>query len=241
MTTTGRVRTLRLSEMANDVDGLIAELAALGTERNRAIYRRHGAREPILGVSYKDIGVVAKRVGRDQRLADELWRSGNHDARVLAAQIADGSLIDRSTADRWIADVDNYVLVLAVVRPLADAPAAREIARAWRGTDGEWATSAGWALTAYLAMRRGGLDDGECEELLATIEHRIADAPNRTRHEMNGALIATGSRGGRLDDLAREVAARIGPVSVDHGRTGCKTPAAIPYLDRIAARRSAEG
>jgi 3-methyladenine DNA glycosylase AlkD len=227
--------------MADDVDGLIAELAELGTERNRAIYRRHGAREPIFGVSYKDIGVLAKRVGRDQKLADELWRSGNHDARVLAAQIADGSLIDRSTAGRWIADVDNYVLVLAVVRPLADAPGAVEIARDWRAGDGEWMTSAGWALTAYLAMRRDALDDAECEDLLATIEHEIAGAPNRTRHEMNGALIAIGSRGGRFDDLAREVAARIGPVSVDHGLTGCKTPAAISYLDRIAARRSARG
>ena len=224
-----------------DPDGLLSELAALGTERNRAIYRRHGAREPIFGVSYKDIGVLAKRVGRDQRLADELWCSGNHDARVLAAQIADGALVERSTADRWIADVDNCVLVLAVVRPLADAPDAVELARDWRAADGEWTTSAGWALTASLAMRRDGLDDAECEDLLATIEHRIAGAPNRTRHEINGALIAIGSRGGRLGDLAREVAARIGPVSVDHGQTGCKTPAAIPYLERIAARRCARG
>lgn len=225
--------------MTDAVDAVIAELASLGTDRNRAIYRRHGAREPILGVSHKDIGLLAKRLGRDQRLAEELWRSGSHDARVLAAQIADGALIDRTTADRWMADVDNHVIVEAIASLLADAPAARELAREWRLREDEWPSSLGWALTARLALRPGLLDDAECERLLATIEERIAGAPNRTRHECNGALIAIGSRGSALGERAREAAARIGAVEVDHGQTGCKTPAAIPYLERIAAHRAA--
>ena len=227
--------------VAHDAAAITEELASRGSERTREIYRRHGAREPVFGVSYKDIAALAKRIGRDQPLADELWRSAVHDARVLAAQIADGALIDRSTADRWLADAGNHVLVEALAKPLAGAPQAHAIARDWRGREDEWPSSAGWALTAQLALRPGAFQDAECEELLAAIEQRIAGAPNRTRHEMNGALIAIGSRGGALDARAREVAGRIGTVAVDHGQTGCKTPAAIPYLERIAARRAARG
>ena len=56
---------------------------------------------------------------------------------------------------------------------------------------------------------------------------------------MNNALIAIGLRDERLATLARAAAARIGRVEVDHGETNCKTPDAIPYMDRGWARKRA--
>lgn len=225
--------------MGPDTREIMSELERLGTAQNRRIYARHGADEPLFGVSHKDVARLAKRIGRDQPLAERLWDSANHDARILAMQIAEPALVDLRTAERWLADATNHMLVAAVTKPLATAPGATALAASWRERPEEWPSSAGWALTAHLALRPEILDDAECEGLLATIEARITDAPNRTRHELNGVLIAIGSRGGAAELRARDAAARIGAVSVDHGETGCKTPAAIPYLDRIAARRAA--
>lgn len=222
------------------VDEVMAELERLGTAQNRKVYVRHGAREPLFGVSYKDLGVLAKRLGREHDLACELWSSANHDARVLATRLADPSQLSAELAEAWLADVDNHVLLDVVVSALAASPDGVRLAASWRERDAEWPSAAGWALTAALALRPGALSDGDCEALLGGVEARIADAPNRTRHELNGALIAIGSRGGALEQRAREAAARIGPVHVDHGQTGCKTPEALAYLDRIAARRASK-
>jgi 3-methyladenine DNA glycosylase AlkD len=214
------------------------ELEALGTAQNRKVYPRHGAREPIFGVSYANIGRLAKRIGRDQALAERLWATGNHDARVLATRIAAPEALTPRLANAWVRDCDNYVLVEALAGLVAASSIAYDRAEAWRGRRAEWVCSAGWAVTAHLATSPDEvLSAKECDRLLRQIAAGIDGSPNRVRHEMNAALIAIGSRGGHVERLARRSARRIGTVEVDHGQTGCKTPAALPYLDRIAARR----
>jgi 3-methyladenine DNA glycosylase AlkD len=42
-----------------------------------------------LGVSIPDVRAVAKRCGIDHDLAVELWRTGIHEARILATLVAD--------------------------------------------------------------------------------------------------------------------------------------------------------
>ena len=54
---------------------------------------------------------------------------------------------------------------------------------------------------------------------------------------MNGALIAIGVRNVGLRAAAEAAAGRVGPVVVDHGKTGCVTPAAIPYIAKAWDRR----
>ena len=100
-------------------------------------------------------------------------------------------------------------------------------------------------------MRRG-LVHGRC-----TAEHEERPGPsslrglveqireeigndNRVRHEMNGALISIGLRDGNLRRSVLTIARRIGPVQVDHGETGCKTPDIVPYIERTLARREAK-
>ncbi|MGH9842621.1 MAG: DNA alkylation repair protein [Blastocatellia bacterium] len=64
--------------------GLMKELEAAGTAQNRKVYARHGApADKMFGVSYANLYALRKRIKVDQALADRLWASGNHDARVL--------------------------------------------------------------------------------------------------------------------------------------------------------------
>ena len=66
--------------------------------------------------------------------------------------------------------------------------------------------AAGWDLAAVLAMRDDDLGDRFFLDLLTKIEREIGQAGNRTRHAMNGALIAIGLRNEGL------------PVGRDRGR-----------------------
>jgi len=61
----------------------------MGTAQNRKVYARHGVGEDMYGVSYSNLGKLRKSIKRHHALAEQLWATGNHDARVLATMIAD--------------------------------------------------------------------------------------------------------------------------------------------------------
>jgi 3-methyladenine DNA glycosylase AlkD len=224
-----------------DLATAIAALEAAGTEQNRKIYRRHGARDPLYGVSFPVLDGLAKKAKRDQPLADGLWASGNYDCRILACKVADPAAVDDAKLDAWLAEIDVYVLVDVFTGALASGvPGVRERADRWASSNRDWTADAGWNLYADLALNDAALDDTYFEALLARIERDLAASGNRTRHAMNSCLIAIGGRNDHLRQAAEAAATRIGTVKVDHGETGCKTPAAIPYITRIWDRRAAK-
>ena len=219
----------------------LAELERLGTAQNRKVYPRHGVKRPLFGVSYANLRKLAKRLAPDHRLARELWSSGNHDARVLATMIDEPALLSAHILRLRIGDVDNYVLADALASLVGRSSLRERMAREWTAEPGdEWAGAAGWSLVAAQAMDADTtLPDSYFSHRLAFIEERLAMAANRVRHSMNGALIAIGCRSPHLRQAAEEAARRIGKVEVDHGRTSCKTPDAIPYLSRAWTRKAA--
>jgi 3-methyladenine DNA glycosylase AlkD len=213
------------------------QLRALGTAQNRKVYARHGVGGPSFGVSYANLGKLKKSIRVDHELARELWASGNHDARVLATMIADPGQITARDLDTWVEELDSHPLTDAFSGLAASSALASKRVAKWIGSKKEWVSTAGWSLVARLAMTEGALSDSACEGHLKTIESKIHGAPNRTRYAMNGALIAIGMRNAALGKKATAAARSIGPVEVDHGETGCKTPDAATYIQKAAARK----
>jgi len=182
---------------------------------------------------------MGKRLKPNNALADELWRTSNQDARILAMLIADAKTLDHAELDRWVREVDYYTLAdMFTTDLIKDGPSAKEKADAWSASDLEYVGQAGWNLAAVLALGKYDLPDGYFEAYLDRIESGIGVAKNRVRHAMNGALIAIGVRGERLRAKAEKVATKIARVDVDHGETGCVTPEAIPYIEKTWARKA---
>jgi 3-methyladenine DNA glycosylase AlkD len=215
---------------------VLRELEALGTEQTRKTYRRHGVSGAQYGVLYAPLGKIAKRLKTDHELARGLWASGNHDARILATMIADPAAMTGSELDRWVADVDNYVLADALAGLASRTPVARKKMEKWTRSTHEWVGRIGWAILARLAMSDSTLTDADFDSYLAEIERRIHGSRNRIRDAMNMAVIAIGLRGGPFEKKAVAAAKRIGKVEVDHGETGCKTPDAVEYINKVKGR-----
>jgi len=224
-----------------DARTALAELEDVGTEQNRRIYGRHGAGDNQYGVSFKDLRALAKRIGHDQVLARTLWSTGIADARLLACLVSEPAKMDEDDLDAWLQDISYYVLVdIFVANVASEVPGIRPRMERWIRSARDWTAQAGWDLAAVLAARDPNLPDRFFEDLLVKIEHEIHQAGNRTRHAMNGALIAIGLRNELLREAAVAAAARIGVVEVDHGQTGCVTPPAIPYIEKTLAYREAQ-
>lgn len=215
----------------------LQRLKSLGTAQNRKIYARHGVDGPTFGVSYANFGKLKKEIKVDQALAEALWASGNHDARVLATMIADPEKVTGKLLDGWVKDLKSYPLTNAFSSIAWRSDAGRARMGKWMKAKGEWVGSAGWEILTALAMYTDDLDEDFVEDRIAAIERDIHGAKNRARYAMLNALIAMGTVDRGSERRALAAAKRIGAVDVDHGETGCKTPDALSYIPEAAAHR----
>lgn len=219
----------------------MAELEAAGSEQTRKTYRRHGASEPLFGVKFGDLRPLAKRIGTDQALAEQLWASGNTDARLLACMVADASRVSEEQLDAWLEAIDTYFLVDVFVAELASqTPGRRERAERWIGTYRDRTAQAGWDLMNLVALSRDDVPDDYFEAQLGLIAERIAGYGNWTRRSASNTITGIGLRNDNLESAARKTAAAMGRVEFDPGETSCVMPDPIEYLEKTKAHRASQ-
>ncbi|MEM9354114.1 MAG: DNA alkylation repair protein [Planctomycetota bacterium] len=217
----------------------LAALKKAGTPQNVKVYRRHGAQGELFGVSFAELKKLKKQIGVDHALAEELWATGNADAMSLATMVADPAELTKSAADRWLRGVDYYMVGDLFAGLVARSPVGLSRYEKWSGSKREYPRQVGYAVLASLLVNDAdGVADAVCKEALGTIEAEIHGSQNRARHAMNNALISIGSFKPDLAVAAVETAGRIGPLEVDHGETGCKTPDAAAYIEKTLASRA---
>jgi 3-methyladenine DNA glycosylase AlkD len=152
--------------------------------------------------------------------------------------IADSGTITKTVAERWIKDLDYYVLTDSFAGLIARTSFAADVMKKWTASRKEFVRQAGYTLLAEM-LKNGhdAVEDTVAGSMLVTIEKEIHTSPNRARHSMNNALIAIGTWRDGLTEAAIAAAERIGRVEVDHGETLCVTPEAVPYIRKAVARR----
>ena len=218
-------------------DQAMKELEEMGTAQNRKVYARHGVGREMFGVSFADLNRLKKKIKVDHELAQQLWASGNHDARVLATMIADPAATTSAMLDAWVKDLDNYVITDTFSSLASRTRYVHKKMEKWTRSSKEWIGRAGWRLVAAVALQDGTLTDPVFVRYLNIIESDIHDSENRVREAMNNAVIAIGVRNGRLEKKAIAAARNVGKVEVDHGETGCKTPDAVEYIRKTLEHR----
>ncbi|MCR8644722.1 DNA alkylation repair protein [Paenibacillus sp. N1-5-1-14] len=221
-----------------DLQTALSNLESMGTEQNRKTFTRHGAGKNLYGVSFANLNKLKKSIKVNQPLAEELWATGNVDACILAAMIADPKLITSEQLDHWIRDTQYYCLIDEFAKHVVSRTLfAMSKVEKWTTSEDEWIGRAGWQTLACLALSKQQIEDEVFEKFLMIIRDSIHQRKNRTREAMNTALIAIGVRNEHLETVAKEAARTIGQVHIDHGDTSCKTPDAIAYIDKTNARK----
>jgi 3-methyladenine DNA glycosylase AlkD len=220
-----------------DYNTVMKELKNMGTEQNRKIYKRHGAGDNLFGVSFANLNKLKKAIKVDHKLAQELWETGNSDARTLALMIADPKLLTPTVANTWLKDISYYLLADMLSALVARASFARTKMEQWMKDKKEFARQCGYDILAVGLKNGLDISDDDCKKYLKKIESEIHSSPNRARHAMNNAVMAIGIFRPSLTRTAIATAKRIGKVEVDHGETSCKTPDAVGYIEKAVARK----
>ena len=204
-------RRNELAGVPQRVAAILTELAALGNDENRAGMARYGIRvDDAFGVSVTELRRMAKRLGRDHALALELWRSGNHEARLLAAFVDQPARVDEQQMEAWAAGFDSWDLCDEVTTDLFDQTRfGWSKAIEWAGRPEEFVKRGGFALMAGLAVHDKAAGDEAFVELLASIEREAWDERNFVKKAVNWALRNIGKRNLALNEAAVACARRI--------------------------------
>jgi 3-methyladenine DNA glycosylase AlkD len=190
---------------------ILAELRAMGSEKNRAGMARYGINvQDAFGVSVYELRKVAKRLGTGHGLALALWATGNHEARLLACFVDDPSLVSDRQVEAWARDFDSWDICDQATTSLFDRTKhAWSKAVAWATRDDEWVKRAGFSLMAGLAVHDKSAGNRAFLRLLPLIERGATDPRNFVKKAVNWALRNIGKRNRALNAAAIACAERI--------------------------------
>jgi 3-methyladenine DNA glycosylase AlkD len=163
-----------------------------------------------LGVSIPLIRNIARQIGRDHDLAQRLWASGIHEARILATMVDHPQEVTASQMESWAKDFDSWDVCDQCCSNLFDkTPVAHEKAREWSSRKEEFVKRAGFTLMATLAVHDKKASNSQFERFLPIIERESTDERNFVRKAVNWALRQIGKRNLRLNGLAINMAKQI--------------------------------
>ena len=187
----------RLRRLANPAN--VAGMARFGINPART-----------LGVSMPVLRRIAREIGTDHTLAQTLWASGVHEARILAGFVDDPVRVTRAQMNRWAADFDSWDVCDQVCSSLFDrTPFAFQKALEWTDRREEFVKRAGFVLMAALAVHDRRATDAAFERFLPIIARGSTDERNFVKKAVNWALRQIGKRNRRLNRKAIAQARKI--------------------------------
>jgi 3-methyladenine DNA glycosylase AlkD len=166
------------------------------------------------GISVTTLRKMAKPYGKNQPLADILWRTGFHEARMFATLLADKEKFTKRTMDAWVRDFYSWdICDGACFNIFRYLPWAYEKVWEYAASDEEFVRRTAFSLIAGLAVGDKKTADKAFEPFLPLIEKHATDERNFVRKAVNWALRGIGKRSKALHPKAVKLAEKLSGAS----------------------------
>ena len=194
-----------------DYEDIIKKLKSMRSEHNRQGMARYGINvEKALGVSIYKVRPIAKEIGTNHELAQKLWDSGIHEARILAGYIEDPKQVTEEQMERWVLDFNSWDLCDQVCTNLFDRTKfAHKKVHEWSRREEEFVKRAAFTIIAGLAVHDKNAKDEDFEQFFDLIKKESHDDRNYVKKAVNWALRNLGKRNLALNRRAIEVAEKM--------------------------------
>jgi len=179
-----------------NVSEVLARLRTMASLRNRDGMARYGINvADAWGIPVSRLRQLAREIGRDHRLALELWDSGVHEARILAALVDEPEHVTIEQMEAWVRQFDSWDVCDVVCNELFRRhPDVWETARRWSSDPGGYVRRAGFALMAILAVHDHDSADRRFETFFPCILAGASDDRPYVTRAVNWALRQIGKR-----------------------------------------------
>ena len=195
-------------------------------ERGIANWKKQGEKGTGLksfGIGLTQLRKIAKKVGRDHRLARSLWNSDYYDAKVVGLLIDEPKKLTREQIEEQVEGLEGGYLshvFSSCDATLPKAPFAFELACEWLESDDAMRRRCAYGLLyEFSKMKKvDGMTDEFLLECISDIQNSIHDEDSMwVREAMSGALMGIGKRNKKLNEVAIKAAKSIGRVDIDYG------------------------
>jgi 3-methyladenine DNA glycosylase AlkD len=164
----------------------------------------------VFGVSTPDLRKMAKEIGKNHDLAQELWSTGVLEARAIAALIDEPPKVTEKQMERWVRDFDNWAVCDGCCMNLFDKTSfAWKKVVEWSKREREYEKRGAFALMAVLAVHDKGAEDKQFLSVLPIIKREATDERNFVKKAVNWALRQIGKRNLALNKKAIQTAKEI--------------------------------
>jgi len=203
-----------------EVEEIIRKLKALSNPEAVKGMARFGINpRNTFGISIPNLKNLAKEIGKNHKLALNLWQTGIHEAKILAGFIDDHRQVTEEQMEKWVNDFDSWDVCDQVCGYLFDkTPYAYPKACEWSEREEEFVKRAGFVLMACLAVHDKKAPDEKLEAFLPVIKREATDERNYVKKAVNWALRQIGKRNLYLNGKAIEVAEEISEIDSKSAR-----------------------
>jgi 3-methyladenine DNA glycosylase AlkD len=192
-------------------DQILKKLSSQADPESVAALARFGIKaRKAYGVSIPVLRRIARKAGRDRLLAEQLWATAIHEARILSSMIDDPLQVTEAQMERWVGDFDSWDICDACCSNLFDKTVfAYQKAIDWSKRDSELVKRAGFVLMATLAVHDKRAKDASFVPFLRIVHREATDVRNFVKKGVNWALRQIGKRNSRLNKMAIKEAKKI--------------------------------
>jgi len=192
-------------------ESVLAYLGEIAQPQNLAGMARYGIRtEKALGTSIPILRQLAKEIGSNHQLAQDLWQTEIHEARILACFIDSPGEVSEAQMEDWVKDFNSWDLCDQCCNNLfAKTVFAQQKALEWVNSKEEFIKRAGFVMMAVLAVHDKKADDNLFRDFLKYIIEGATDERNFVKKAVNWALRQIGKRNLALNREAIRTAERI--------------------------------
>ena len=160
-----------------------------------------------LGIYHKDLKEIAKKTGRNNELALELFDSGIYEARILCSKIFKPEDVTDNLMEKWVTTFENWEICDSFCMGLfAKSRFAVPKALEWSSRKGEFEKRAGFVTMAAYCMADKKADNKVFEGFFPIIKREANDERVYVKKAVNWALRNIGKRNIDLTKSAVAVA-----------------------------------
>lgn len=189
-----------------------------------------------------EIRTIAKELGKNAKLAADLWKSGGYSARMLSLLILELKTVDVPYVERMISDLEaadakdrSQLLDWTIANVIMKKAALKNETAKWRDDPSTLKQRVFWSVQARSVK---GENHAHNEQLLAHIEQELGTAGEKVQWNMNWCAAQIGIADERLRGRCIALGERLGlyhdyPVS-----KGCTSPYLPIWIGSVVGKQA---
>ena len=219
------------------VKDVIEYLKMHSDEKTRNVLYIPNKNYEVLGVKMRDIRVLAKTIGKDSKLAMELYKTNIYEAMMLSPMIIEKEDVSKEIFSDWVKKANSSNIInQGLSEILLDVPSYQDLLKLWIKEEDEDLIYGGFALMSVYFRKESleNIDNGLGLEALNLVKEKINEVNMEIANAMNNTVVMAGLYVPDLVEKAIEVAKEIGFIMPLKKKNQCNIQSALDYIIRYS-------